>query len=274
MATKKKTRVLAPMPVAATGSSSGGVRRRPGWAPVLAGLMLVAAAALAIGHLRSGPTRVRRDPTRSVLLITIDTLRADALGSYGNKTVVTPVMDRLASQGVRFAQAHAQNVITLPSHANILSGRYPFVPGIRDNAGVRFPAGTETWATLLKKAGYHTAAFVSAFPLDSRFGLDRGFDVYDDRVGDPENRSAFVMQERSGRQTVDAARTWLAAQGDAKTFLWVHLYEPHFPYAPPSRSRRNSRETRTTARCRTRTRCSSPCWGRSSTVEVRRASSS
>jgi arylsulfatase A-like enzyme/Tfp pilus assembly protein PilF len=233
MATRKKTKVLAPMPAAATGPSSGGVRGRPRWVPVLAGLVLVVAAALAIGHLRSGPTRVGRDPTRSVLLITIDTLRADALGSYGNKTVVTTVMDRLASQGVRFAQAHAQNVITLPSHANILSGRYPFVHGIRDNAGFRFPAGTETWATLLKKAGYHTAAFVSAFPLDSRFGLDRGFDVYDDRVGDPENQSAFVMQERSGRQTVNAARTWLAAQGDAKTFLWVHLYEPHFPYAPP-----------------------------------------
>ncbi|HEV7501901.1 MAG TPA: sulfatase-like hydrolase/transferase, partial [Vicinamibacteria bacterium] len=93
--------------------------------------------------------------------------------------------------------------------------------------------GTETWATLLKKAGYHTAAFVSAFPLDSRFGLDRGFDVYDDRLGDPEARTAFLMPERAGARTVEEARKWRAAQGTARTFTWVHLYEPHFPYVPP-----------------------------------------
>jgi arylsulfatase A-like enzyme/Flp pilus assembly protein TadD len=142
-------------------------------------------------------------------------------------------MDRLASEGVRFERARAQNVVTLPSHANILSGRYPFDHGIHDNAGFRLPAGMETMATLLGRAGYRTGAFVSAFPLDSRFGLDRGFEVYDDRLGDPEGRNAFVMQERSGKHTVAAARAWLEAQGGHKTFLWVHLYEPHFPYEPP-----------------------------------------
>lgn len=194
----------------------------------LAGLLLVGSRLAPLG-----PKAVRRDPQLSVLLITIDTLRADAVGAYGNKTVATPWMDRLAREGVRFEQAHAQNVVTLPSHANILSGRYPFDHGIRDNAAFRFPAAKDTLATLLGRAGYRTAAFVSAFPLDSRFGLDRGFAVYDDRLGDPEKRAGFLMQERPGAATVAAAKAWLAAQGRAKTFAWVHLYEPHFPYAPP-----------------------------------------
>ena len=182
---------------------------------------------------RGRPTPVRRDPGLSVLLITIDTLRADAVGAYGNTAAATPWMDRLAREGVRFDQARAQNVVTLPSHANILSGRYPFEHGIRDNAAFRFPASRDTLATLLGRAGYRTAAFVSAFPLDSRFGLDRGFAVYDDRLGDPETRAGFLMQERPGARTVEAASAWLAAQNGAKTFVWVHLYEPHFPYAPP-----------------------------------------
>ncbi len=176
---------------------------------------------------------VRRDPGLSVLLITIDTLRADAVGAYGNQTAATPWMDRLAREGVRFEQAHAHNVVTLPSHANILSGRYPIDHGIRDNSAFRFPAAKETLATILGKAGYRTGAFVSAFPLDSRFGLDRGFEVYDDRLGDPEKRAGFLMQERPGSRTIEAARAWMAAQGEARTFTWVHLYEPHFPYAPP-----------------------------------------
>ena len=206
----------------------------PRWAVAAGVLALGLGASLLLPRLPSSrPDPVRRDPGLSVLLVTIDTLRADALGSYGHPTVATPWMDRLAAEGVRFAEAHAQNVVTLPSHANILSGRYPLDHGIRDNAGFRFPSGTDTMATLLKKAGYQTGAFVGAFPLDSRFGLDHGFDRYDDRFGDPESRTAFLMQERSGRETVEAARRWLAAQAGAKTFLWVHLYEPHFPYAPP-----------------------------------------
>ncbi len=183
--------------------------------------------------LRRPPRAVRRDPGLSVLLVTIDTLRADALGCYGGTVASTPVIDRLAREGVRFSRAHAHNVVTLPSHANILSGRYPLAHGVRDNSGFRFPDGTDTLATILKRAGYRTGAFVSAFPVDSRFGLARGFDVYDDQLGDPETRSAFFMQERGGAQTMEAARRFRAAQGDARTFTWIHLYEPHFPYAPP-----------------------------------------
>jgi choline-sulfatase len=194
---------------------------------------LIGAAGFAFRRRVVRSVTVHRDPGLSVLLVTIDTLRADALGSYGKEHARTPTLDRLAAGGVRFERCHAQNVVTLPSHANILSGRYPFDHGVRDNAGFRFPAGADTLATLLKARGFHTGAFVSAFPLDSRFGLDRGFDVYDDRLGDAERHGAFFLQERPGTATVAAARQWLEAQGPGPFFCWVHVYEPHFPYEPP-----------------------------------------
>jgi arylsulfatase A-like enzyme/Tfp pilus assembly protein PilF len=209
---------------------AAGSRRR---ISVVAAVLGVALAVCVLVSWSRLPSPVRREPDLDVLLITIDTLRADALGCYGNGTVETPWIDRLAAAGVRFDQVHAQNVVTLPSHANILSGRYPLDHGVRDNSGFRFPPGVDTLATLLKRAGYATGGFVSAFPLDSRFGLDRGFDVYDDRLGDPEARTAFLMPERSGARTVEEARKWRAAQGPARTLTWIHLYEPHFPYVPP-----------------------------------------
>jgi arylsulfatase A-like enzyme/Tfp pilus assembly protein PilF len=177
--------------------------------------------------------QVRRERGLDVLLVTMDTLRADALGAYGNARSETPWIDRLAREGARFEAAHAQNVVTLPSHANILSGRYPLQHGVRDNSGFRFPAETASLATILKGAGYRTGAFVSAFPLDARFGLGRGFDRYDDRLGNAETHAAFHMQERRGVDTVAAAKAWLESQTGAPTFCWVHLYEPHFPYEPP-----------------------------------------
>lgn len=204
-------------------------RSRRVWAGLL-GLTL--AAGLGGAWLAFGRVTIKRDPGLSVLLITIDTLRADALGCYGHPTVATPWIDGLAASGVRFTRAHAQNVVTLPSHANILAGLLPLAHGVRDNAGFRFPAGVPTLATILKQRGYHTGAFVSAFPLDSRFGLTRGFDVYDDRLADAEGRVALRMQERRGRDTVIAAMRWLDAQAGARSFLWVHVYDPHFPYEP------------------------------------------
>ena len=196
-------------------------------------VVAVAVAALGAAALwRTGRETVRREPGLDVLLVTVDTLRADALGAYGRAGARTPRMDGLASAGVRFDFAHAHNVVTLPSHANILSGRYPFDHGVRENSGFRFPRGAETLATLLRARGYRTAAFVSAFPLDSRFGLDAGFEVYDDRLGDSDATPDFHMQERPGTRTVAAARAWLDATPGPR-FCWVHLYEPHSPYAPP-----------------------------------------
>ena len=181
----------------------------------------------------------RSAPGFNVLLITIDTLRADALGAYGNQSAATPVIDRLAQSGVRFRSAHAHSVVTLPSHASILSGLYPFHHGVRENAGFRFPPATDTLATLLKARGYRTGAFVSAFPLDTRFGLSHGFDVYDDRYGKSQERTAFRMPERPGAETVRRALDWIGDlthqtdPADRPWFAWVHLYEPHFPYTPP-----------------------------------------
>jgi choline-sulfatase len=177
---------------------------------------------------------VRREAGLNVLLITIDTLRADALGVYGNARASTPAIDRLANGGVRFSNAHAHSVVTLPSHANILSGLYPIHHGVHENSGFRFPSDVETLATRLKALGYRTGAFVSAFPVDRRFGLARGFDVYDDRYGKGRERSAFRIAERPGTETVAAARQWIAeASPGARWFAWVHVYEPHFPYTPP-----------------------------------------
>jgi arylsulfatase A-like enzyme/tetratricopeptide (TPR) repeat protein len=194
--------------------------------------------ALVCATLGCGNNPLKRDADLNVLLITIDTLRADALGAYGNASVSTPAIDRLARGGVRFSRAHAHSVVTLPSHASILSGRYATGHTVRDNAGFRLPSNIETLATLLKARGYRTGAFVSAFPLDVRFGLARGFDVYDDKYGKAADTIAFHMAERAGAETVRAARRWV--DGDpaqptagARWFAWVHLYEPHFPYSPP-----------------------------------------
>jgi arylsulfatase A-like enzyme/Flp pilus assembly protein TadD len=162
------------------------------------------------------------------------------LGSSGNRSAQTPWLDRLAAGGLRFTNARAHNVVTLPSHANILTGRLPPDHGVRDNAGFRLAATEETLATRLAANGFRTGAFISAFPLDSRFGLARGFDVYDDAFVDVAPRPAFLEQERAGEKTVAAAMRWLGADAVNRngkerqpSFAWIHLYEPHYPYAPP-----------------------------------------
>ena len=213
---------------------------------------LVALAAAALTSCGGGASSADLGalPGQNVLLVTIDTLRADALGAYGGPAA-TPALDRLAEEGVRFDFAHAHAVVTLPSHASLLSGRYPFQHGIRDNLGYRFPAGMQTAATLLKGAGYATAAFVSAFPLHSRFGLNAGFDIYDDRFGETRAPTEFVMPERPAAAVVPLARAWIAARagesggssglvgsgsggsGAQPWFLWLHLFDPHAPYRPP-----------------------------------------
>ena len=169
-------------------------------------------------------------PARHVLLITIDTLRADHVGAYGAPGARTPVLDGLARDGVRFERAWAPTPITLPSHASLLSGQYPPSHGARHN-GIAIGAAVPTLATTLKEVGFATGAFVSAFPLDRRFGLARGFDVYDDEL--PRSEDGRPLNERPGAETVTRAIAWLSAHGDARVFLWVHLFEPHAPYGVP-----------------------------------------
>ena len=211
-------------------SAAGPASKPPGrrYGLTAMGLLLVAAAALVMVRRPALP----RDPGLSVLLISIDTLRADALGAYGNKDVQTPWIDRLATQGIRFTRAHAHNVVTFPSHSNILSGQYPLTHGVRDNTGFRFPADQPTMTTRLKERGFATAAFVSAFVLDSRFGLDRGFDLYDDHTAGLERQSPFMVPDRKATDTVVQAVRWIDAHQDQQFFAFVHLYDPHFPYEP------------------------------------------
>src|SRR5262245_14815313 len=182
---------------------------------------------------RAPQADLRSIPGQNVLLVTIDTLRADALGAYGGPAS-TPALDRLARDGVRFDFAHAHAVLTLPSHASILTGRYPFQHGIRDNGGYRLPSGARTLATLLKHAGYATAAFVAAFPVHSRFGLNEGFDIYDDHFGETRAPAEFVMPERPASAVVPLARDWIARRGTTPWFCWVHVFDPHAPYQPPA----------------------------------------
>jgi arylsulfatase A-like enzyme/tetratricopeptide (TPR) repeat protein len=165
--------------------------------------------------------------------VTVDTWRADAAGFAGNTRVKTPAFDRFAASGRVFTDARAHNVITLPSHANILTGLLPFQHGLRDNSGSKLAEGVPTLATRLKARGYATGAFVSAFPLDVRWGLSRGFDVYDDRYPKGIDTGQFRFTERHGADTVAAALGWWRKQPPGKRFLWVHVFEPHAPYEPP-----------------------------------------
>ncbi len=183
---------------------------------------------------REGASRRPAQPSWAthLVLITLDTLRFDALGFNGNPHVATPNLDRLAAAGRVFTHAHAHNALTLPSHANILSGRYPFEHGVRENAGFTLSTQTPTLATLLKAQGFATGAVVAAFPLDTRFGLHYGFDFYDDRYPDAD-RNMFRVAQRPGSEVVPIALRWWREHAGKRRFLWVHLFDPHAPYAPP-----------------------------------------
>jgi arylsulfatase A-like enzyme len=216
---------------------------------VLAGLFAAAAAIatlLGAWWWQSHPSRgsAERD-FPDVLLVTIDTLRADHVGCYGDGNAATPVMDGLASRGVRFAEAIAPVPLTLPSHASLLTATTPLVHGVRDNAGFVLGAAPPTVAEAFRAAGYSTAAFVSGFPVSRRFGLGRGFDAYDDRFprGDDPARPSYV--ERRADETVAAATEWLRGrQSDAirPVFAWVHFFDPHAPYDAPEPYRSRFRQ--------------------------------
>jgi tetratricopeptide (TPR) repeat protein len=161
-------------------------------------------------------------PRPSILLVTLDTTRADAMGAH------TPALNALAQRGRRFTQAYATTPQTLPSHTSMLTGTYPAGHGIHENAryvAVQHPLASER----LRAAGYRTGAFVSAFPLARRFGLTRGFDVYDDEL-----QQGRV--ERRANETTDRALAWMQQQ-NGPVFLWVHYFEPHTPYDPPAEFR-------------------------------------
>jgi choline-sulfatase len=176
----------------------------------------------------------------NVLLVTIDTLRADHVGSYGYQAASTPTIDALAARGVRFDTSVAHTPLTGPSHASILTGHTPLGHGFRNNSGYVLAPQVKTAAEDFRHAGYRTAAFVSGFPLDRRFGFDRGFELYDDRLPKGNDRRRTPYVERFADATTDAAIRWLptvraaTGQSTAPWFLWMHYYDPHAPYEPPA----------------------------------------
>jgi arylsulfatase A-like enzyme/tetratricopeptide (TPR) repeat protein len=202
----------------------------------------IATAGLALGVLvlflitRPGRDSVKLPgaggPSYNILLITLDTTRADHLGCYGYASAKTPNLDRLAGEGIRFARVYCPAPLTLPSHASIMTGLYPVAHGVRNN-GHDLPSGIRTLAEILKGRSYSTAAFVSSFSVDSRFGLDRGFDVYDDTF---RSELPFKTQnaERRAEETFSKFSRWLENNGKSRFFGWVHYFDPHLPYDPPS----------------------------------------
>lgn len=170
--------------------------------------------------------------TGRILFITVDTLRADRLSCYGYKQLKTLSIDRLAADGILFSQAIAQVPLTLPSHSSIFTGTYPVFHGVRDQTGYFLPEERTTLAEMLQSRGYRTAAFISSFVLDGRFGLRQGFDHYDD-IMDPGDASRRGRLERRGDRTLDRALAWMEGSGGDNFFVWIHLFDPHVPYAPP-----------------------------------------
>ncbi len=176
-----------------------------------------------------------RDGRPSVLLITVDTLRADRLGCYGYESAQTPNIDRLASEGVLFEQVGAQAPVTLPSHATILTGLTPATHGLHDNSTFSLSDTVTTVAEVFREAGYRTAAVIGAYVLARQFGLGQGFVAYEDSFPQPEEpRNTAHFVERPAGDVTDIALRWLGAHGDEAFFLWLHYFDPHFPYTPPA----------------------------------------
>ncbi len=175
----------------------------------------------------------------NVVLITLDTTRADRLGCYGYQDIETPSIDRLAAEGTLYERCYTPVPITLPSHLSILTGTYPAYHGVRENNGFYVAPGLTTLAEILKREGYATAAFVGAFPLDSQTGLDQGFDLYDDNYPSSLEQGRHpalqgFFDERPASEVVRPALEWLADRDQRPFFLWTHFFDPHQPQIPPS----------------------------------------
>ncbi|MEW6378136.1 MAG: tetratricopeptide repeat protein [bacterium] len=182
----------------------------------------------------SGLSRQAKAPQFNIVLISIDTLRADHLGCYGYKGTQTPVIDQLAREGALFSHCLTPSPVTMPAHLSMMTGLYPLSHGVRNNG--TFVAAPElvTLAEVLKDQGYQTAAFVGSFVLDRRFGLDQGFDVFDDYMNKDQELTLLLYNERKAENVVSEAEKWLKANGSNKPFfLWLHCFDPHAPYEPP-----------------------------------------
>jgi arylsulfatase A-like enzyme/Tfp pilus assembly protein PilF len=196
-------------------------------------ILFVLAAAVVVFRLLISPNPVKKDSSLNVLLVTLDTTRADRLGCYGYKKARTPNLDRLAAEGVRFSDVYCQVPLTTPSHCSILTGTYPIYHQVHNNGSYVLRPELVTLAEVLKEHGFGTAAFVGSFTVDSRFGLAQGFDVYDDKFAEGQAFKA-LNSERKADKVFAAFSGWLNKNQAQPFFCWVHFYDPHLPYDPPA----------------------------------------
>ena len=217
--------------------------RSPRVAAVLAGALLLAGAA-GVWWLRRPPTDAREIvrrawagrgvPKPNVVLVTLDTTRADHLGCYGYAGARTPNLDAIARGGVLFAQAASVAPLTQPAHSSIMTGMYPTFHGVRINGNTALGQEQKTIAEALRERGYATGAFIGAFVLDGRWGLNQGFQVYDDHFDLEKHKHLDLGSvQRPANEVVDSALAWLEDRKREPFFAWVHLYDPHTPYEPP-----------------------------------------
>jgi len=198
-------------------------------------VVLLATAAVAVGWWMWRGRQGGSTAAGPIVLISIDTLRADHLPAYGYTAIRTPAIDRLAAGGVLFEHAYSHAPQTLPAHASILSGELPYEHGIRDNIGFTVKTGQRFVQSLFHAAGFATGGFVSAYVLREQTGINQGFDIYDDRLPPASPDVPLGDMQRPGARTIEAAEAWVDRQTGPKFFLFVHLYEPHTPYSPPAR---------------------------------------
>jgi arylsulfatase A-like enzyme/Flp pilus assembly protein TadD len=203
-------------------------------------LLMILAAVVIIGGAAGlwflgfwGKRSVKKDDRLNVLLITMDTTRADRLASYGYTKGKTPSLDSLAQKGVRFENVYCQVPLTLPSHCSIMTGTYPVYHNVHNNGSYVLGAEQLTLAEVLKGKGLKTAAFVASFSVDSRFGLNKGFEVYDDNF-QPGLPFKPVNSEKKAEQVFNVFSPWLDKNAGNQFFCWVHFFDPHLPYQPPS----------------------------------------
>ena len=187
-------------------------------------------AGVDLGTLPRGLSRDRLN----VVVVTLDTTRADRIGAYGARDVETPALDRLAREGVLFEQAVSVAPLTLPAHSSIFTGKFPPEHGVRDNGGFFLGADQITLAETLKARGYRTGAFVAAYVLDAKWGINQGFDTYVDDFDVSQVRAVSLSAiQRPANEVLDKALPWIDESNGTPFFAWIHLYDPHSPYRPP-----------------------------------------
>ncbi len=248
---RKRSRWKRPAPEKPAEIPTAGPERKSVWSPrlvrglalsvLLAGVTVVvwrllpapvvnAPSGLALGRLPKG---VAADDL-SLLIVTLDTTRADRIGSYGFPDIQTPHIDRLAREGVLFEQAESVAPLTLPAHSSLFTGKFPPAHGVRDNGGFYLGEEHVVLAERLREAGLRTGGFVGSFVLDAKWGIAQGFDTYFDNFDLRKTASLSLSEiERPASEVADAALAWLDEAPEARFFSWVHFYDPHSPYEPP-----------------------------------------